>query len=35
MWCIFRREASGPDVEGLKAIDFTKEETRKENPLDK
>jgi hypothetical protein len=35
MWCMFGREASGPDVEGLRDVDFVTEGTRKENPLDK
>jgi len=34
MWCMFGREASGPDVEGLKDIDFKPGGTRKESPLD-
>jgi transposase InsO family protein len=34
MWCMFGREASGPDVEGLKDIDFTDRGAKEANPLD-
>jgi hypothetical protein len=32
---MFGREASGPDVEGLKDIDFVTEGAKRESPLDK
>jgi hypothetical protein len=31
---MFGREASGPDVEGLRDVGFVTEGTRRENPLD-
>jgi hypothetical protein len=34
MWCMFGREATGPNVEGLKDIDFTDGGSKEAHPLD-